>query len=136
MKPCQRFLQGWRPILQQKYLMYHNRTILQYATDTSSSDTKPMSTEERSYRVTHQYPPPPLQDRYSKPVKKSGVEIEPYKDPQFKPKETKSNVPKAGYVPNDEQDSTMIDKQSPNPSSPGCNISENSIKFMFYEVYI
>lgn len=135
MKPCQRLLQRLKPLKYNihnqstQYFTYQYRTILQYATD-SKDDT---TTNESPVRLSTQYPPPPLEERYSTPTQKSGHKIEPYKDVQFKPKDVDSNLPQSGKIPLDLQAENLVDKQSSGPTSPGIIPSkkhiENSIKF-------
>lgn len=135
MKPCHRLLQRIIPLTYHKqtsgYLNTHYRTILQYATDTSSSK----NSDDPPVRLSTQYPPPPLEERYSNPTDpKSSAKIKPYTELQFKPKDPKSNLPKSGEIPPELHEENVVDRNSPTPSTPGtCTAShhdENSVKFI------
>ena len=140
MKPCQRLLQRLTPFTYHQqssgYFITHYRTILQYATDTSSTN----NSDEKPVRLSTQYPPPSLEERYSKPTNtKSGAKIKPFTELQFKPKGVKTNLPQSGDIPTDLQDENMVDAQAPVPSSPGIycitiHHNENSVKFILLSI--
>lgn len=106
--------------------LHQYRHVLQFA----NTPTNERPGNEPAVRLSTQYPPPPLQERYSRSTPTSNAKIEPYRDVQFKPKEPKTTY--SGDVPPDVQENNIVDQQSPAPSSPGMKITnilflENSV---------
>eukprot|EP01083_Nonionella_stella_P074259 201362_1 len=116
MKPISRILTGISRHLYQSTLHLHQcRSILQHASSISTTNTMD---DAPPVRLSTQYPPPPLEERYSKTKPTSGAKIEPYKDVQFKSKDAKSEVRTAGGIPVDIHDNNKVDRQAPVPSTP------------------
>ena len=101
------------------YLLCHYRTILNYATtSTSTTDNDNNSMEDaKPIKLSTHYPPLPIEERSKQKQKPSGQKIEPYKDVQFKPESKKQ--PKSGQIPNNLDDDNITDKQTNRPSTPG-----------------
>ena len=85
-------------------------------TNTSSTN----NSDEKPVRLSTQYPPPPMEERYSEPTDtKSGAKIKPFTELQFKPTGVKTNLPQSGEIPTELQDENVVDAQSAVPSTPG-----------------